>query len=91
VPKAWTEWFQSQQGRMRRGGIVLAWVVGLAASAFAGYTVTSRWIPDPSEDLLRNLDVVEKLDLYRNVESVDFLKHLDRKVGSFDARPASKP
>jgi anti-sigma factor RsiW len=91
LPQAWTDWFQGQHGRIRRGGIVFAWVAGLAASAFAGYTVTSRWIPDSSDDLLRNLEVVEKLDLYRNVESVEFLKQLDQKIGSFDAHPTSKP
>jgi anti-sigma factor RsiW len=88
VPPSWVEWFHSEQ--LRRGVIVLAWVVGLSASALAGYAVTSRLIPDPSEDLLRNLEVVDKLDLYRNVESAEFLQQLDLKIGSFDA-PNSKP
>jgi len=91
VPQAWTDWFQGQQTRIRRGVVVLAWLVVIAASAFAGYSVTSSWIPDPSEDLLRNLDVVEKLDLYRNVESAEFLKQLDLKIGSFDANSTPKP
>jgi anti-sigma factor RsiW len=89
VPQALIDWLQSQQ--LRRGAIVAAWVAVLAATAFAGYTVTSRWIPNPSEDLLRNLAVVEKLDLYRNVESAEFLKQLDEKIGSFDAAPTPKP
>ena len=76
---------------LRRGGIAAAWLAVLAASSFAGYTLTSRWIPDESDDLLRNLEVVEKLDLYRNVESLDFLKQLDERIGSFDARPTPKP
>jgi anti-sigma factor RsiW len=80
-----------QSESLRRGGIVLAWLAVLAGSAFAGFNITSRMIPDPSEDLLRNLDVVEKLDLYRNVESVEFLTQLDQKIGSFDARPPAKP
>jgi anti-sigma factor RsiW len=89
LPPGWLEWLQGPQ--LRRGGIVFAWVTVLSVSALAGYTVTSRWIPDESEDLLRNLEVVEKLDLYRNVESAEFLNQLDNKFGSFDARPASKP
>jgi anti-sigma factor RsiW len=79
-----------QSQAFRRGAITLAWVAVLAASAVAGFAVTSRWIPDSSEDLLRNFEVVEKLDLYKNVESVDYLRQLDEKIGSFDARPASK-
>jgi anti-sigma factor RsiW len=89
LPPSWTERLKSQQ--LRRGGIVAIWLAALGASAFAGYTVTSNWIPDPSEDLLRNLAIVEKLDLYRNVESIDFLTKLDEKIGSFDARPTPKP
>jgi anti-sigma factor RsiW len=85
----WIERLHSPQ--LRRGGIVLVWLAVLSASTFAGYAVTSRWIPDQSEDLLRNLEVVEKLDLYRNVESLEFLKQLDDKFGSFDARPTPKP
>jgi anti-sigma factor RsiW len=89
LPPSWIERLKSEQ--LRRGGIVVAWLVALGASALAGYSVTARFIPDSSEDLLRNLEVVEKLDLYRNVESLDFLKKLDEKIGSFDARPTPKP
>jgi anti-sigma factor RsiW len=88
LPTTWSERLQSRQ--MRRGGIVAAWVAALALSALVGYSVTARWIPDQSDDLLRNLDVVEKLDLYRNVESVDFLKQLDERIGTFDTQPSSK-
>jgi anti-sigma factor RsiW len=76
---------------LRRGGIVLAWLMVVGVSAFAGYTVTSRWVPDESDELLRNFPVIEKLDLYRNAESLEFLKQLDQKIGSFDARPTTKP
>jgi anti-sigma factor RsiW len=89
VPPAWMARLKSE--KLRRGGIVVAWTVVLAASAFAGYAASSHLLPDPSEDLLRNLEVVERLDLYRNVESVEFLQQLDEKIGSFDARPTSKP
>jgi anti-sigma factor RsiW len=80
-----------QELPLRRGGIVLAWLMVVGASAFAGYTVTSRWVPDQSDELLRNFPVIEKLDLYRNAESIEFLKQLEQKIGSFDARPTTKP
>ncbi len=39
---------------LRRGGIVLAWLAVLAGGAFAGFTITSRMIPDRREDFKRN-------------------------------------
>jgi hypothetical protein len=76
---------------LRRGGIVLAWLVVLGVSGFAGYAVTSRLVPDESDELLRNFPVIEKLDLYRNAESIEFVKQLEQKIGSFDARSTNKP
>jgi anti-sigma factor RsiW len=85
LPTSVSERLQSRQ--LRRGGVLLIWLAVLAASAFLGYSATAHWVPDQSEDLLRNLEVVEKLDLYRNVESLEFLKQLDEKIGTFDAQP----
>jgi anti-sigma factor RsiW len=64
---------------LRRGAIVATWVAGLALAGVAGFFVTNRLIPDPSEQLLRNLPVIEKLDLYSNVESIEFLRELEKR------------
>jgi anti-sigma factor RsiW len=75
----------------RRGAILATWLVGLALAAVAGFFVTNRLIPDPSDPLLRNLPVIEKLDLYSNVESIDFLRELDKRNVSFKDSKTNTP
>lgn len=67
----------------RRGGILATWAMGLALAALVGFLATNRWLPDPSEQLVRELPVIENLDLYREVEDLDFLKQLEQS-GLFD-------
>ncbi len=81
---AWVERLPKE--RFRRGTIVGAWAAGLALAAVAGFAITNRLIPDESDELLQNLPVIEKLDLYSNVGSIEFLKELDKRVDSFDDR-----
>ncbi len=76
---------------LRRGAIVATWAAGLALAGVAGFFVANRVIPDPSEPLLRNLPVIEKLDLYSNVESIDFLRELDKRNVSFNDAKSSTP
>jgi anti-sigma factor RsiW len=73
---------------LRRGAVVLAWAGGLALSAVAGFAIANRVGPDTSQELLENLPVIEKLDLYSNVESIEFLRQLDKRIGSFDEGPS---
>jgi anti-sigma factor RsiW len=82
LPASWVARFSKEP--FRRGAIVATWAAGLAFAAIAGFIVTNRMIPNPSDELLRNLPVIEKLDLYSNVESIDFLRELDKRIVSFD-------
>jgi anti-sigma factor RsiW len=75
---------------LRRGAIVATWLSGLALAAIAGFLITNRLIPDPSDPLLRNLPLIEKLDLYSNVESIDFLRELDNR-GVFNDAKSNTP
>lgn len=78
----WTNPFSS--GRYRRGAILASWVAGLAACAVAGFLVTNRLIPDRNADLLRDLPTIERLDLYSNVGSVEFLRELEKRNFDFE-------
>lgn len=89
VPAWWKDRLPREQ--LRRGGIVVAWVAALALSAVAGFLVTNRMIPGTSDELLVNLPVIEKLDSYANVESVEFLRELEKRIGSFDDARSRKP
>jgi anti-sigma factor RsiW len=76
---------------LRRGGILATWAIGLSLAGAAGFFVANRMIPDPSEQLLRNLPVIEKLDLYSNVESIEFLRELDKRGVSFNDAKSNTP
>ena len=88
LPVSWIERIPKEP--LRCGAIVVAWAAGLAVAAVFGFFVTNRLIPDPSEDLLRNLPVIQKLDSYSNAESIEFLRELDKRDVSFDAPEAGK-
>jgi len=89
LPANWLERIPKEP--LRRGGIVAAWAAGLALAAVAGFFVTNRIIPDPSQELLKNLPVIEKLDLYSNVETIDFLRELDKRGVVFHDPSSSTP
>jgi anti-sigma factor RsiW len=89
LPASWIARFPKEA--FRRGTIVATWVAGLALAAVVGFVITNRMIPNPSDELLRNLPVIEKLDLYSNVESVEFLRELDKRIVSFNEPQTNKP
>ncbi|MGE3315931.1 MAG: anti-sigma factor [Planctomycetaceae bacterium] len=68
----------------RRGAICVGWVAGLVLAALGGFLLTNRWIPDESRMLVEELPLIEKLDDYSKVESIEFLRELQARVGTFD-------
>jgi hypothetical protein len=66
-----------QQGgpapRRRRVWLGLAVVV---LAGLAGYAAAWRFWPDPNEQLLRDLPVLENLDQYQKIDDVKFLRKL---------------
>lgn len=70
-----TEWFR----RLRRGGVLLLWSLALLAAAGLGYAATQQWTPNDDELLVRDYGVIEELDVYRQVDNLEFLQELDRR------------
>jgi anti-sigma factor RsiW len=68
-------WFR----QLRRGLVVVACVVGLAAFAVVGFLATNAWIPNESEMLVDELPVIENLDVYREIGDVRFLEELQTR------------
>lgn len=67
-------WFQ----RARRGVVLAGWAAGLAVAAGLGFVITNRAIPNEPELLVRELPLIESLDIYTEVDNIDFIKDLQR-------------
>ncbi len=65
-------WFQTTQ----KVGILLSWTVAFIIAAVAGFLITNRFVTDGSDKLVRELPVIQNLDRYDEVQSVEFLNQL---------------
>jgi anti-sigma factor RsiW len=74
--------------RRRRRALWIA--AGLISAAAAGFLLTARLAPDPNAQLLEDLPILENYDRYSKIESVDFLRALNKEhlftEGSDDSR-----
>lgn len=70
-----TRWFQM----LVSGSKVLVWMMGLLAIVSVAFLATRRWVPLESDLLVRELPVIERLDTYSEVGSIEFLERLDRQ------------
>lgn len=52
---------------------------GVAAAALVGFVAVAALTPDPNRQLLRDLPLVENLDQYRQVDSIEFLRMLQEE------------
>lgn len=60
----------------------LRWLVGggsVVAAAVAGYAAVAIFWPNPNEELLNDLPVLENLDRYSQIDDVEFLRLLVAK------------
>jgi len=67
-------WFLALQ----KTSLAALWLTTVAFSFWLGFTITRDWVPNPSEELLEDLPVVERLHLYQDVQDVEFLRQLRR-------------
>jgi anti-sigma factor RsiW len=54
-------------------------LVALVAAGLLGYRIIDRVASRPNEQLAQDLPVIEKVELYRHVDSVDFLRQLEQE------------
>jgi len=59
-----------------QGGVFALWAAAFAGVATLAYLATNRWYRTPSDDLVENLPLIEQLDLYTEVGSIEFLERL---------------
>jgi anti-sigma factor RsiW len=70
-----TEWYQ----RLRRGRTLLLWTAAMIAASGAGYAITRIGVHNPADVLVQDYDVIQELDVYRQVDNMEFLQELDRQ------------
>lgn len=71
---------QTEQRKKRTGWLFAG--AALAGVALAGYSLVSLMLDRPNRQLLRDLPVIEDLELYRVADSVEYL-HLLEDAGLF--------
>ena len=69
----------------RRVTIVAGWCASLALAASVGFAVVQYAWPNPSQLLIEDLPLIEKLLDYREVGSIEFLKDLQTKGIDFES------
>ena len=83
--KAQDEAQTNDQAAGRKQRLTWAALAGLALlSALGAYIVVDRQLNQENRELVRDLPVIERVDEYRNIESVEFLQEL-QKEGLFAA------
>ncbi len=65
---------------VRKGGVAVVWTIVLAAAGVLGYTATANWVPNPNEQLLDDLPLLQNLNLYLAADSLAFVSELERAV-----------
>ena len=56
-----------------------AGLLALVVAGFFGYRIVDRALSRPNDQLVQDLPVIENVELYRHVDSVDFLRQLDQE------------
>ncbi len=74
-------------GPLGRLGRYLTVAAGLFAACFLGFICVALFRPDPNRQLLEDLPVVQRLDEYRQIDSVEYLQEL-RKSELFSEDPS---
>lgn len=82
-----TWWYRAT----RQGGSIAIWAAALIAAAVLGYLATSRWIRTPADELVEQLPLIEQLDVYTEVGSIEFLQRLSTQEALLqEIRPQSE-
>ena len=68
---------------VKRSSVVAAWLLALTICGWVGFQITRAWIPNPNEELLRDLPFLENLHQYEEASDIEFLKQL-KQSGLFD-------
>ncbi|MBM4075960.1 MAG: hypothetical protein FJ267_09985, partial [Planctomycetes bacterium] len=69
----------SLEGKAKVTAVALAWTALILISTWMGFQLTHRWIPNPTEQILNDLPMVQNFDLYQEIYSTEFLDELKKR------------
>lgn len=52
------------------------WAAAMIVAGLLGFAATYRWVPQPHDELVRELELIQHLDKYQEVGSIEFLERL---------------
>jgi anti-sigma factor RsiW len=82
-----TWWYRAT----RQTAAFALWSAVLFGAAVVGYLATSRWVRTPADQLVEQLPLIEQLDLYTEVGSIEFLQRLSTQEALLqEIRPQSE-
>ncbi len=62
--------------RSQRALGYIGWIAALCVCGLAGYGVARFWVTQPHDQLVQDLEIIQELDRYAEIGSVDFLEQL---------------
>jgi hypothetical protein len=75
----------------RRGAVLALWTGVLGVCGYVGFLAANHWVPNESEQLLDDYQIVDNLEKYLEVGDVEFLKELQSKRTFSDHSPHDDP
>jgi len=68
--------------------MAVIWLMSVSVAAWLGFTITNRWVENPTDQLVEDLPVIENLEAYQSLDieggtGIDFLSELER-TGALD-------
>lgn len=65
--------------KAKQGAIWTGWVAGVAISTVVGFMLTATLIPNPMDELIEDLPVIENFDRYQEIGEIEFLERLNKQ------------
>jgi hypothetical protein len=63
---------------VRQGAVAAVWVLVLSVCAMVGYMITTQAVPNPQARMLAELPLIRNLDVYLEIEDLDYIRELQR-------------
>jgi hypothetical protein len=82
------EWFSQWQAAARGGVSVLGWMIALVTLIGVAFLVSHRGMRSDADVLVRELPLIEQLDAYAEVGSLEFLERLSAQPAMLEEMSA---